>query len=312
MTMKWEKKGLIYTPEGNGFFKSHAARPVPFRVSEKVLRLYYSSRDDDDRMLPTHIDVELENPSNILYVHEQPLLNLGRIGTFDDSGVTFGSIVDLDGETRAYYTGWKRRRIYVTFELSIGYCSKYDPDSEFKRDFEGPILAQDRNHPFLAAGPFVFFDGGIFKMWYCSGTGWVITDGNPEPLYRIHYAESKDGISWDPLKEPVVDYKFDGEVISAPWVIKSSTGYHMWYSTRGSGSKDEKKYSIGFAQSPDGKKWTRMDDQAGIGTSETGWDSQMICYPALYPYKDRIYMFYSGNNVGKGGMGYAVGENIFI
>jgi hypothetical protein len=309
MKISWEKKGLIYVPDGDGFFKTHAARTIPYQIDEEVLRIFFSSRDSDDRMLPTYIDVDIKNPSRILHINEAPLLDLGRLGTFDDSGVTLGCILIHEGEIFAYYTGWKRRRVNVTFELSIGLCRMNRSHMNFERVFEGPILAQDKNHPFLTAGPFVIYDQEKFKMWYCSGTEWSVVSGTPEPIYRVHYAESEDGIDWVPFNDPAIDYKFTGEVISAPWVLKVGPRYHMWYSYRGSATKEAKNYVIGYAESADGVKWKRMDDQAGIERSTSGWDSEMICYPSFFPYGDMIYMFYSGNHVGKGGMGYAVSEN---
>ena len=70
-----------------------------------------------------------------------------------------------------------------------------------------------------------------------------------------------------------------------------------------------KNYSIGFTKSTDGIVWTRRDENAGISKSQSGWEPEMVCYPAFYPYRDRLYMFYSGNNVGRGGIGYAVADN---
>jgi hypothetical protein len=305
----WEKKGLIYVPTGDGFFKTHAARSIPYQVSDRVLRLYFCSRDDDDRLLPTYVDVDIHDPGRVLHINEKALLGLGRIGTFDDSGVTPGSIVKLGKEVLIYYTGWKRRRINVPFELSIGICRVSSNGVTFERMWDGPILAQDRNHPILTAGPFVMHDHDLFKMWYCSGTEWRICEGNPEPIYHVCYAESDNGIDWIPRLKPVIDYKYDGEVISAPWVIKHNSKYYMWYSTRGSSTRDAKRYVIGYAESEDGVEWVRMDDRVGISRSVSGWDSEMICYPSFFPVGDKIYMFYSGNNVGKGGMGYAVMEN---
>jgi hypothetical protein len=186
----------------------------------------------------------------------------------------------------------------------------WDKESDtFSRLFQGPVLAQDKNHPLLVAGPYVIVEGGRFEMWYCSGTDWKFPDGNPEPIYTVFYAQSEDGINWAPHNRPVIDYKFAGEVVSAPWVLKSNDKYLMWYSTRGHETKLAKSYTIGFAESSDGISWTRLDEQAGISRSESGWDSEMICYPALYPYKDKVYMFYSGNGVGRGGLGYAVADN---
>lgn len=312
MMVQWEKMGRIFVPSGEGFFKTHAARPIPFRLREDTIRLFFSSRDHDDRMLPTYIDVSTSDPGKIVKINEVPLSDLGMIGSFDDSGITPGCLLEHNGTKYIYYTGWKRRRVNVPFELSIGVFEWSPPNETLERLYRGPILAQDKNHPLLVAGPFVLHDEGIFKMWYCSGTDWSVAAEYPEPIYTVFYAESDDGINWRPRSEPVIDYKYEGEVVSAPWVIKSRDRYHMWYSTRGSVSKEAKNYVIGYAESPNGIQWTRRDDLAGITRSESGWDSEMICYPAFLPYADKIYMFYSGNNVGKGGVGYAVADNFLL
>lgn len=309
MKINWEKKGFIYAPSGEGVFKTHATRPIPYQLDDRTLRLYLTSRDYDDRPLPTYIDVDINDPQIVLHVNQYSLLELGKIGTFDDSGITPVSILDFNDRLLMYYVGWKRRRINVTFEASIGICEFERDDMSLKKLFEGPVFAQDKNHPFLVAGPFVIHDEGKFKMWYCNGTEWRVCQTGPEPLYRIHYAESENGIDWTPFKEPSVDYNFDGEVLSAPWVIKNGNDYHMWYSKRGSATRQDKNYSVGYAQSQNGIQWTRHDDLAGIITSDSGWDSEMVCYPSFFPYKEKIYMFYSGNSVGKGGIGYAVAEN---
>jgi hypothetical protein len=308
MKIDWRKKGHIYSPGGGGFFKTHATRPVPYRLDEGTIRLFFSSRDDDDRMLPTFIDVAADDPSRVLRVCDEPLVGPGDPGTFDDSGVTLGCLVEDGDRVLLYYTGWKRRRV-VSFELSIGILVWDRADDSFTRLFRGPILAQDVNHPLLVAGPFVMREGGRWRMWYCSGTGWRFPAGNPEPIYTPFHAESADGVNWAPTGGPVIDYKFDGEVVSAPWVLKAGGEYLMWYSTRGHETREAKSYTIGFARSGDGLSWERRDDLAGIGRSESGWDSEMVCYPSFFPRGDVIYMFYCGNGVGRGGVGYAVADN---
>jgi hypothetical protein len=307
--IEWKKMGKIFVPSGQGFFKTHAARTIPYRLSDDILRIFFSSRDHDDRMLPTFIDVDVRNPANIVRVCEEPLIGLGKPGAFDDSGVTLGSIVGHDGDAYLYYTGWKRRRSSVSFELSIGLLQWHRKTDAYQRVFQGPILGQDRDHPFLVAGPFVMAQDRAHKMWYCSGTEWKFPMNNPEPIYTVFYAESSDGIKWNPYKKQVIDYKYDGEVISAPWLLKVKGRYCMWYSTRGHATKEAKNYVIGYAESSDGVSWTRLDELAGISVSERGWDSEMICYPSFYPFEGKIYMFYSGNSVGKGGIGYAIADN---
>jgi hypothetical protein len=303
----WQKRGLIFAPSGEGLFKSHAARPVPFPLREGVIRLFFSSRDHDDRMLPAYIDLDADDPARIHAAAEKPMIGLGAPGTFDDSGITLGSAVRVGASVYIYYTGWKRRRV-VSFELSIGVLRWDGHSGSLERMFEGPILAQDRTHPFLVAGPFVTREGDEFRMWYCSGTGWAFPAGNPEPLYTVAYATSLDGLTWTPQAQRIIDYAYDGEVVSAPWVIAAAGGFRMWYCKRGHVDRDAKNYTVGYAESPDGVAWTRLDDRAGIARSETGWDSEMICYPALYEHRNSTYMFYSGNGVGRGGVGYAVAE----
>ncbi|MBF9046464.1 hypothetical protein LSUCC0031_04970 [Rhodobacterales bacterium LSUCC0031] len=306
---QWKKQGLIYSCESREFFKSHATRPVPVLLGDDRLRLYFSSRGSDDMPYPTYIDVDPNEPGNVLFVNEKPLLNLGRTGTFDDSGVTPVSILDEPGRSLMYYVGWKRRRYNVTIETSIGVAYVDHEKGTLQRVYEGPILAQDPVHPILVAAPFVVRDAEEYVMWYCSGTEWRQMEHGPEMLYTVFRATSPDGFSWKQSpSDPVIPYNFDGEVISAPWIVKTLDGWQMWYSTRGSRTPSEKNYLIGVAVSGDGTTWRRMDKIAAIGTSMTGWDSEMVCYPAIINIGGRTCMFYCGNGVGRGGIGYAVAD----
>jgi hypothetical protein len=307
---KWEKRGLIFSRDDGVFFKSHAMRVVPYLKQNGLLRLFLSSRCGEDMMHPTFIDVDPEDPTKVIEVGEEPLLEIGSPGLFDDSGITLGSIVRTESHDYAYYTGWKRRRYGVSFELSIGVALINDDGDTMEKISSGPVLAQDRNHPFLVAGPFVIKDDNSgFRMWYCSGAQWKQREHGPEPIYTVYNALSDDGLTWrDFSKTPSIPYVFDGEVISAPWVLRLNNGYLMYYPFRGSIDRDAKKYTIGAAVSVDGMNWVRRDSEVGVDKSESGWDSEMICYPAIFNYGDRTYMFYSGNAVGKGGIGYAVAD----
>ena len=73
----------------------------------------------------------------------------------------------------------------------------------------------------------------------------------------------------------------------------------MWYCSRGAA------YRIGYAESADGVKWERLDAQAGITVSESGWDSEMTAYPWVFSHKSTNYMLYNGNGYGRTGIGLA-------
>ena len=69
--------------------------------------------------------------------------------------------------------------------------------------------------------------------------------------------------------------------------------------------RNNRGYKIGYAWSDDMFNWTRDDEQAGIGLSDDGWDSQSIAYPHILQLDGETYMFYIGNEVGKYGFGIA-------
>jgi len=302
----WQKQGLIYQRKDGDFFQSHTMRAVPYLKPNGVLRLFLSSRCKEDMMHPTYIDVNPDNPQDIIDIGEAPLLTIGKPGLFDDSGITVASIA---GDF-IYYTGWKRRRYGVTFELSIGIARICDNGDHLEKIYSGPILAQDIHHPYLVAGAYVLKTAdNHYRMWYCSGTEWINPPHGPEPLYSVVEASSVDGIQWRPSSSQLsIPYNYPGEVISAPWVVKTDQQFIMYYPYRGSATREEKNYTIGVAVSPDGSQWQRLDHLVGITKSESGWDSEMICYPAIFNHKNKTYLFYSGNSVGRGGIGYAIAD----
>lgn len=304
---KWQKMGRIYHRDEGPFFKSHAMRVVPFDLPDGNLRLFFSSRCAEDTYHLTFIDVDPENQFRPIYVHEEPVLDIGAPGLFDDSGTTLISIQKIGDEYLGYYTGWKRRRV-VTFEYSIG-AGRFNRDfTKIEKVSDGPIIGQSRDNPYLAAGPFVRPNiKNQLTMWYCSGTKWIDQPHGQEPIYSIAAAKSQDGINWDTSDcHQLIPFKFDGEVISGPWIEIAQEGYVMYYCYRGSASREEKNYQIGVATSPDGRNWIRRDEDVGIERSEDGWDSIMICYPAIYHRNGRTFMFYCGNAHGRDGIGYAL------
>src|SRR5690606_8444804 len=155
--------------------------------------------------------------------------------------------------------------------------------------------------PHFCATPCVLIDDGKWKMWYLSCTEWLIEGGKPKHKYHIKYAESVDGVIWDRKGIVAVDYANPHEyAISRPSVIKDGDKWRMWYSYRGD------RYRVGYAESEDGEKWSRLDHAVGIDISSDGWDSEMIEYPFVFDHAGSRYMLYNGNGYGKTGFGLAV------
>ena len=96
--MQWVKKGRIFCADNQyEWMAHHASVPIADKVDDRVLRIYFGPRDRQGRTRPAFIDVEADNPANVLYVHDRPVLELGKPGAFDDSGVMPSCIVNDGG-----------------------------------------------------------------------------------------------------------------------------------------------------------------------------------------------------------------------
>lgn len=313
--MRWIKGGHIHNPTIDfEWSRSHAQLPIAdFIENENKIRIYFSTRDSKNRSRPGFIEVDADNPQKILLIAREPLLNLGRRGTFDDCGVMPSWIVDYKQKKYLYYVGWNVRNT-IPYHNSIGLAISEDDGKTFHKFSNGPLWDRNYLDPYFSGTSCVLIDDNkIWRNWYLSCTEWHMIKGKPEPRYHIKYAESNDGISWKRKGIIAIDYKSDDEggIVKAS-VIKINGIYEMWYSYRKSidyRTNKDNSYKIGYAESNDGIKWIRKDDESGIETSNAGWDSEMIAYPHVIIIKDKMYMFYNGNGFGKTGFGYAVLKN---
>ncbi|OQW90622.1 MAG: hypothetical protein BWK78_06575 [Thiotrichaceae bacterium IS1] len=301
--MKWIKKGLIYVADGSvgTWATSHAMVPTPEQLSEDVIRVYLTFCDQQGIGRVGYVDVNAENPKEILNVSKQPILDIGEPGTFDENGVLQTSIISLpNGKKRLYYVGFELGT-KIRYRLLSGLAMSDDGET-FQRIQKTPILERSHDELYFRCAPFVKYEDGIFKLWYVAGSHWTLLDGKEMPVYTINYLESLDGIHWGNKGRVCIDIANDEEHgFGRPFVLKKENLYQMFYSIR----VKHLGYRLGYAESSDGIHWTRKDHEIGIDVSASGWDSQMICYSAVMSVKDKVYMFYNGNEFGKTGFGYA-------
>ncbi len=311
--MPWIKKGLIFKNSGEYFWnKTHAQGPFVDCLNEAIWRIYYNTRDGQNHTRTSYIEVEAGNPQNVLYVHDKPILEPGSNGSFDDCGSMGTCIVNLYNKKFMYYIGWNVRNT-VSYHLSLGLATSRD-GVHFKKMFAGPILDRFLQEGYLCTSCYVLTEQEKWKMWYTSGEGYVLIQGQNEPRYNIKYAESIDGILWNRKQQVSIACNNEHEAIGVPSVIKEKGIYKMWYSYRdieNYRTNRNASYRIGYAESKDGIKFVRKDGETGIDISEKkdDWDSEMIAYGKVIIYNGKKYMFYNGNGFGKTGIGYAVFEN---
>lgn len=305
--MKWKKLGKVFEPTGEFvWMQTHAAVPIADHIEGDLFKVYFSTRDSNNASYVSYVVIDLNNPSKIIEMSAEPVISPGELGGFDDSGAMATSLLKEGNRKLLYYIGWNLG-VTVPFRNSIGIAIS-ENGGEFYKPYPGPIFDRTRDEPHFVASCDVIKEGGIFKIWYLSCVGWEQTSSGPLHKYHIKYAESKDGINWDRTGQVAIDFKDEYEyAISVPRVMHDEDIYRMWYSSRG--TIDVPVYRIGYAESSDGISWQRKDAEVGISVADSGWDSEMICYPYVFDHGGQRYMLYNGNGYGESGFGLAVLES---
>ncbi|MCK9337372.1 MAG: hypothetical protein M0P43_06045 [Arcobacteraceae bacterium] len=300
--MKWEKKGLIYKPPFDGSWKDNSAlTPTPFLLTEDIIRIYASFRDTNGIGRIGFVDVDANNPSIILRISEKPVLDIGQDGMFDDNGVILGDLIKIDNMVYMYYIGFQLVK-KAKFLAYTGLAISNDSGETFVRKSVTPILDRLDNATLFNAVHTIMYENNIFKAWCGAGSAWQKINDIDYPSYIVQYYESSDGINFNTQGYKKCITFIENEYrIGRPRVYKDNNKYKMFY-TYGT---VEGKYEMGYAESNDGVNWNRLDSEIGITLSQDGWDSKSISYGVPIVIKDKVYMFYNGNEMGKEGFGYA-------
>lgn len=302
--MKWIKKGLIFKPEGQyDWCATHAMLPIADRLYEDVYRVYFSGRNENNQSKIGYVDIDINNPQNILNISKEPVLDIGSLGAFDDNGVSPTCLVNYENKKYLFFMGWNKGSTVRAAEVS-GLAISEDGGKNFERFSRAPIMHRTDKEPYsILVISSILIENDKWRMWYDSADKWINSD---LPRYNIKYAESgagMKGVDW--IRDGIVsvDYKQANESrVSRASVIKEDGIFKMWYCYAINGGG----YIMGYAESEDGIRFTRKDDKVGIGLSESGWDSEMICYPHVFFHKGEKYMLYCGNGYGKTGFGMAI------
>ncbi|HKX29002.1 MAG TPA: hypothetical protein VJ302_15000 [Blastocatellia bacterium] len=314
--MKWKKLGLIFTTlpdhRQGDWMVSHASVPTALPLANGRIRVYFSPRDIKGRSRPTFIEVDGLDPRRVLYVHDRPVIGLGELGTFDDNGIMPGSIVEEGGKLHLYYVGWNAG-VSVPYRNAVGLAISHDGGLTFEKPYPGAVVDRNLREPYFTLSPCVSKVDQQWHLWYGSVTGFIRSgaDEKPEPVYVIKYASSRDGIEWERPNLTCIHPHTPDESNARPTVLAEADRFRMWFCFRGGEDFRDgvHSYRIGYAESKDGRAWQRLDELAGISTSEEGWDSKMLAYPSVVRSHGRTYLFYNGNGFGLSGIGCAMAQD---
>ena len=311
---KWEKLGKIFDPrdyENQTWMHEYAQSPSAV-IFDEYIRVYFCSRpapsaDGQYLSFIAYVDLDRKDLRKIVKICDQPVIGLGKLGTFDEFGTNPVSVIRHGEELRAYFGGWTRCES-VRFNAAIGIAISRDGGETFSRLGDGPVIPYSPDEPFLMGSPRIRKYGGKWRLWYVAGKEWVTTDGGPEPLYKIRMASSEDGINWEKYGKDLIEDKIGPhECQACPDVISRGGKYHMFFSYRNTQNYKSKEggYRTAYAVSDDMFHWTRHDEMAGLTVSESGWDGELANYPNVFAVDGETYLLYQGNGMGRTGFGLA-------
>lgn len=314
--MKWIKRGLIFEPARHGLVEGCIgfAQSPQALVREDHVRVYFSTRRVDGAgTYLSHVgyaDFDL-GMTTVLRAATVPVLPLGELGCYDEHGIFPFHVLRHEGTVYGYISGWSRR-VAVPVETAIGLAVSDDDGESFRRLGPGPVLGPSLTEPFLVGDPFVLVDGATWHMWYIFGTRWigpVVEGGQPDRVYKVAHATSRDGIAWERDGAcRVPDRLGPDECQALPTVLRRPDGYHLVFCYRHATDfrrNRDRGYRLGYAHSADGSTWRRDDALVGIDVTPGAWDADMMCYPHLFSCAGRVYLMYNGNEFGRHGFGLA-------
>lgn len=317
MGFAWKKLGRVFDPSSipdrPAWMLSFAQAPNVI-VFDDYVRVYFCCRPAPDANMQfvsycAFVDLSRKELFKPLGISAQPVLELGGLGAFDEFGTYPVSVMRDGDDIVAAYGGWTRCES-VPFNISLGLARSRDGGVSFKKIGVGPVLSHSPDEPFVVTSPKIRKYGDTWYLAYTAGRRWILgEDGRPEIIYKLRMATSKDGINWTRQNTDMVESRLgEDEAQACPDIFFANGTYHLFFCYRsGLNFRDDRahSYRIGYASSTDLKNWVRDDSRIDLDVSESGWDSEMVAYPAVFELDGQIYMLYAGNGNGRTGFGLA-------
>lgn len=298
--MKWKKKGLIYKPPFDGSWKDNSAlQPTALLLSDRI-RVFLCFRDTSGIGRIGYVDLDMNDPSKILHISDEPVLDIGQEGMFDDNGVAPTAILKKNNQILLYYAGYQLPK-RVRFVAFGGLAISNDNGKSFERYSGVPVFERTSEAALFRVPHSVMHDEGKYKFWYGGGNAYIRGTNKTLPVYNIKYIESDSATKIPSQGIKALEIIDDEHRVGRPNVLKEGNLYKMYF---GFGS-DAKPYQLGYAESEDGKNWYRDDARLGLHLSLEGWDSEMMAYPCVINTGKKTFMLYNGNEYGRYGFGYA-------
>lgn len=204
-----------------------------------------------------------------------PVIKKGNPGNWDSHSVQAGAVLYDDGIFKMYYFGYDNQ--YNAWK--IGMAQSFDGINWIK--YPNPVFHDSISLSYQNAVSGIVKHNNLYYMYY--------SKFNP---HTINLATSVDGINWTQFNSnPVLTQtqNWEGNGVYEGSVIYDDNKFKMYYMNSSSGA-------FGYAESNDGKNWTKPLNQPIFKSINThnSWAAIDIAYPYVVKTSTDHRIFYSG------------------
>jgi hypothetical protein len=294
----WVRVGWIEPPIGLGeWCTSHLSLPFCIPKNATEYRVYFSSRDSDQRSHVGWVDLDI-NSDHALKTNfgKKPLVCPGKAGTFDEHGVSGSYFEVINKRLRIWNFGWQRLQ-GKAWSNAIGLVENSIDDTESTSNNTLIIKSNEFETNGLAY-PYLVSLNSTQHMFY--GTFDLLGIPSLNEPYSFIAKRAKIGHDFKLSdRSPMITHTIGKSAQSRPCIIRDGGGFRAWISVKGEG------YEICSAYSQDLRSWHWSDEGYDLRPNGLNEESREVCYSHVVDFKDSRLMFYNGDGFGKSGIGIA-------
>ncbi len=299
MNLKLKKIGLLFNPKNTSkSWVTHAMAPTSF-VQDDIIRVFVGGWDESGISRIYEINLNKLKPTEIINIKKEPILDIGFKGCFDENGVFPGHISIDEDKIYLSYTGFQLGHKIPHYNFS-GLLKLIN--NIFIKTSNSPLLDRHDEGLYVRAGHSFIKEGPFYHSVYSSGSTFEMVGGKLRPNYNVFYKKtsSLEKSDFASAGKKIIEFDQDEHGLGRPQIFKLNNIYFVIYTVR---TKDM-NYSIGISYSKNLKDWTRYYWDIEQFKTLNEFDSEMIYFPFFQQIGDNWgYIFYSGNEFGKFGLG---------
>lgn len=285
------------------WWNSHFMAPAAIDLGG-VIRIFLGGHDKQGISRIGFIDVSKDQPEEILRISEDPSLDVGEAGCFDENGVFPGSIFKFQDKFYLSYTGFQLGMKIPHY--NFGNIAIFNDDlTKLTRIQKSPLLDRSEEGLTVRAGITIQENGKDSIMLYSAGSTFEIINNKLRPNYSI-FRQNILGIhNFSDSGSEVLRFNNESEHgLGRPYLVNFKGRLLCFYTIRNRSFL----YRSGVAiHSSTNDNFERNDALVSrMGSNIKGFDEQMVYFPAPCVVENELWVFYSGNNFGKSGLGISI------